>query len=584
LLSFAILAPISAAFLASILKWSGDRAISNFDLISFFLSPQGVLLIVLSATLVFATVFFELGGLALILLALRRGRRPSTWRTLQHLETNIRQLCLLGLRQFLILGFIGVFLLAIALITKATLLGGGDIYFYLQTKPPAYWMALSIVGGAGLAGAITSLLLLLRWIFSVPLVLIERRPPREALRESAALVNAIGKAPVLGRIAMWALGSLLIIVVSVAIQAGIKRVGLSLAGDSVGMVIAVAALIQAMGLILGMIVSLMVTTSFAATVVHLFAGARKDLTAFDSIYPESAISAPPANRRLRNLVFGGIMTLVILSGGLGWLLLERIQFNDRVAVTAHRGSSLVAPENTRAAVVRAIEDGSDFVEIDVQETADGIVVLIHDTDLRRLAGVNRNTWEVPYAEMKELDIGSWFSPEFSGERILTLKETIALVRGKAQLNIELKFNGHDKDLEAAVEAVVRETGFESECILMSLDYGGIRKVTALNERLKTGLTLTAGIGDPTRFEVDFLAVNANSVTRDLIERAHRAGMEIHVWTVNDPGQMLTMIHLGVDNIITDAPDLLVELLEERAELTNAEKTLLYLSDFLEGRL
>ncbi len=75
-----------------------------------------------------------------------------------------------------------------------------------------------------------------------------------------------------------------------------------------------------------------------------------------------------------------------------------------------------------AALLQAIEDGADFAEIDVQQSADGVVVLLHDTDLRRVAGVNRRTSEMTYRELQNLDVGSWFSADFAGERIPTLEE------------------------------------------------------------------------------------------------------------------------------------------------------------------
>ena len=120
--------------------------------------------------------------------------------------------------------------------------------------------------------------------------------------------------------------------------------------------------------------------------------------------------------------------------------------------------------------------------------------------------------------------------------------------------------------------------------MSSLDYGVMREIAQYDPNLRRGLILTASVGDASRFEVDFLAVNASTVTRDVIDGAHRAGMEAHVWTVNDPEQMLTMIHLGADNILTSRPDVLVELLRIRTKMSDAEKNLLLLADLATGRL
>ena len=186
--------------------------------------------------------------------------------------------------------------------------------------------------------------------------------------------------------------------------------------------------------------------------------------------------------------------------------------------------------------------------------------------------------------MRKLDVGSWFSEEFADERVPTLKEVMEVARGRIKLNIELKLHGHERQLEAEVARLVSEAEFEDECIVTSLDYGAIQEVARQDGRLRRGLIVTANVGDTTRLDVELLAVNARTVTRDLVARAHKAGMEVHVWTVNDPQQMLTMIHMGVDNILTSSPDVLVDLLRERKKMSNAERTLLFVADFMAGRL
>ena len=96
-----------------------------------------------------------------------------------------------------------------------------------------------------------------------------------------------------------------------------------------------------------------------------------------------------------------------------------------------------------------------------------------------------------------------------------------------------------------------------------MNYDGIREIGRLEPTLRRGMIVAASVGDVTRFDVDVLAVNARSVNRRMVARAHRGGREVQVWTVNEPARMLTMIHLGVDNILTSSPDVLAELLRER---------------------
>lgn len=107
---------------------------------------------------------------------------------------------------------------------------------------------------------------------------------------------------------------------------------------------------------------------------------------------------------------------------------------------------------------------------------------------------------------------------------------------------------------------------------------------AVGGDIRAGLIVTANVGDVARLDVDLLSVSASSVSRDFIDRAHRSGKEVHVWTVNHPANMNTMIHLGVDSIITDVPDLASELLIERSRMNDAERAFLVIDDFLKRRL
>ena len=121
-------------------------------------------------------------------------------------------------------------------------------------------------------------------------------------------------------------------------------------------------------------------------------------------------------------------------------------------------------------------------------------------------------------------------------------------------------------------------------MVTSLELRGVQEISLLDPQLRRGMIVTASIGDPTRLDVNAIAVNSQQVTRNLIARAHRAGLEVFVWKVNDPALMLTMIHMGVDNIFTSHPELLIEVIEERERLSETEQTLLYVADFLAGRL
>jgi len=293
---------------------------------------------------------------------------------------------------------------------------------------------------------------------------------------------------------------------------------------------------------------------------------------------ERSVPIIPLRARRLALVMAWAALLVILaiSAVAKWLELAHRNIVESVKVTAHRGSSARAPENTLSAVRQAITDGADFAEIDVQTTADGELVVLHDGDLMRMAGDSRRLRDLTLSQAKELDVGKKFNGEFLGERIPTLAEVIRLSRGQIQLNIELKYNWPDPTLAGKVVELLRREAFLTNCIITSLDPAALTEVQRLAPELKVGQIVTASVGDVTRLPGQILSVNKRAATRRFIQQARTAGKEVHVWTLNKTGDMLLMIERGAHNLITDHPDVAVRLLRERAELSDAEKLALSL--------
>lgn len=232
-----------------------------------------------------------------------------------------------------------------------------------------------------------------------------------------------------------------------------------------------------------------------------------------------------------------------------------------VIVTAHRGASGLTPENTMSAMLKAIEIGSDYAELDVQETKDGVLVLLHDSSLKRTAGMDQNIWEIDYASLNGIDVGTWFDSKFAGEPIPTLEAVIDAVYGKMKLNIELKMTGHEQQLVERVVALVEKKNFISNCILTSFDFEAINRVKELNNKIKAGYifsTLPENI-DVFTAHVELLSVKFALVDEEFVKKAHANNKEVHVYTVNEPEEMKRLIKLGVDSIITDRPDILLNM-------------------------
>lgn len=225
-------------------------------------------------------------------------------------------------------------------------------------------------------------------------------------------------------------------------------------------------------------------------------------------------------------------------------------------VTAHRGSSARAPENTLAALRLAIEDGADYAEVDVQRTGDGVPVLLHDATLKRVARDPRRLEQVSRAELSRLEVGGWFSGAYRGEPVPTLLEAVTLVRGRMRLNLELKYGRADLELAPTVLDLLRREEFLDQCVLTSMNRAAMELVRRLEPRARIGLILTAPAMDLRALDVNLLSIPLEGATPEVVELAHRSGREVHVWTVNRTSDMRRMIRQGVDNIITDKPDVL----------------------------
>ncbi|QZY29713.1 glycerophosphodiester phosphodiesterase [Nocardioides coralli] len=245
---------------------------------------------------------------------------------------------------------------------------------------------------------------------------------------------------------------------------------------------------------------------------------------------------------------------------------------------AHRGASAHAPENTIAALERAIVMGCDMVEVDVQRTRDGVLVLLHDLDLTRTTDVcrvypRRAPWRVQdltYRELLRLEAGRWFSPAYAEQRIPTLEQTIDLLHHTGTgLLLEVKkpalHPGIAVDISTTLRrfpGFVREGTTHERLVVQSFDHAVMRRFATLEPDIPVGL-----LGRPPVRRLPRLATWAHQVnprhrvaTEEYVAAVHAAGLACNVWTVDAPGDMRRVLDLDVDGVITNRPDVLAEAL------------------------
>lgn len=229
-------------------------------------------------------------------------------------------------------------------------------------------------------------------------------------------------------------------------------------------------------------------------------------------------------------------------------------------IIAHRGFSSRAPENTMAAFREALAYGVDGLEFDVHLSKDGQLVICHDASIDRTTDGRGLIADKTWKELQEFDAGSWFSERFQGERIPAARELFALVQGSScLLNVEIKYDAaRSAPLEEAVIAGLREFGLCDQAIVSSFDHYRLARIHQLAPEIRIAPLYTAALFKPWQYAQALGAQAVHpffpTVTRDIVEGCHGAGISVHPYTINDRNALAMAADLGVDAVITDYPD------------------------------
>lgn len=227
---------------------------------------------------------------------------------------------------------------------------------------------------------------------------------------------------------------------------------------------------------------------------------------------------------------------------------------------AHRGAAGTRPELTAVAFERALEIGVDMIELDVQLTRDERLVVLHDRELGRTLPAEGLVRERTFDELAQLDAGTWFALEYAGARAPSLDEVFDLTAGKAALNVEIKSPAPDWDVTARVlvDLLNAKQRLDST-IVSSFETGALRAVRERSAAAQLGVLWHNADLDAMWLLAEGLKARAIHphwplVDAAVVEQAHAAGLEVIVWTVNEPEMMAHLAALGVDGIISDYPE------------------------------
>ena len=251
-----------------------------------------------------------------------------------------------------------------------------------------------------------------------------------------------------------------------------------------------------------------------------------------------------------------------------WLLAAAVPFTCFASpqIVAHRGASSLAPENTLPAFSKAMEDRADFLELDIHQSADGQIMVMHDSTVDRTTNGSGKIRDLTQAKIKQLEAGEKFSSVFKGTKVPTLAEVFDLVQNRnIQVIVELKDgNSIYPGIEEKVVAMIRDRKIEKQVVLKSFN-------TALLKRLKTLapdirqiqvyiyanpffiVTTKPQFKNILHWNGDFLQPHARLLSKSFVRHAHAQGYKVIAWGVNHDSTYEHMVRIGVDLIETNNP-------------------------------
>ena len=571
-IAFALLMPGTTLILYWLRARTSQRVVADTDIAMFFLTtPTGIVTLLLGGSLIVAITAVEASCLMAVSVGASQAINLNGRGALRFGAANALNVLRLSGHMVLrvVLGVVP-FGIAAGLVYMG-LLRAHDINYYLAAKPPQFWIAVVLVALIGIAFALLLARTIARWAFAWPLVAFEHVHPRQALAESA-------------RRAAGSYGLILASLAASVASAFVLTSVLTWLMRSLGFWVAptVAGSLPLLLLFIGVWVLVAASLALAASVVNFSLFALVLTRLYQGIAQRSPASLAPYagevwGMRLTGRSGAGILALVVLGmGGVAGLAFLATRNQSPVVIIAHRGSSAVAPENTLAAFRLAAEQHSDLVELDVQESSDGQVLVAHDADLMKVSGNPATIWGTPAVTLRAVDIGTYRDAKYAAERVPTLAEALAVCKGRCKVLVELKSYGHNQQLEERVVQIVEAAGMADQCEFMSLDHAMARKLKELRPSWRVGLLVAKAMGDLTELRADFLAVESRLASRRFVRRAHRAGQDVYIWTVNDPAWMLMGLTRGVDGLITDHPDVAHRVIIARARMSEPQRLLVAL--------
>lgn len=548
-----LLMPLLRGGFNLLMKSRGYDYITNGLLQKFLISPQGVLMVLISLGVGFVVILLQLGGLVVLTHQILTSTKESRY-------ADIALYTLKRLKYFL--GFDGIILTMYFVLIAPLLDNELKTSLFSDLKIPGFIMQV-VESNAFYSSMLVLVIVIItcftvRWMFSLHVLLLDKQVDKRFLKRSAKVLKSHLKT-VMGYFLGYGLVTLIVLALGILLL-GLITIGLfSFTSFEVETSLAIVFSLGMIGLIFLSIISMPFSIIMMTKLYHDFSENNEPVDV------KSIEGSTRLNKLLSNRIFIGLSSVAVLIVSYVFIEVTILSFQDvkyDVGITAHRGSSLEAPENTMSAIVRAYENGATHVEIDVQLTKDNQIILAHDETFKRTSKHDQRPDEMTLEEIQSLDVGAWFSEDYIGEKVPTLQDVMTYCHGKMIINIEIKGSKYSPGIYSILNDLIHQNDFVKSCVITSLNYDDLIYMENLTPELKTGYIMFVALGDLEKLDVDFYSIEAGNVSEDFVSDAHQIGREVHVWTVNDMLQMEEMIGFGVDNIITDNDKVLKNLINQ----------------------
>ncbi|MFJ8416368.1 glycerophosphoryl diester phosphodiesterase membrane domain-containing protein [Bacillus paramycoides] len=546
LLAAIVFIPLFGIIFNKLLYFGGYANATNDELLAFLKTPYGILAIVILSILALFLIFTEFAVLIIIsYFAHKRQKvklRPILYKTVTYLPT---------LFTYCLPGFI---LYAVVLLPLLNM--GYETALIPQIQIPNFITGELFKTTMGQVGYYTFFAVVaylnLRWIFVLPIVVLEQKPFRMAARKSATLVKES-----FFKVLFFLVGFFISIGIVSVVFWGIYLLCLwgfyeftnpkgtfALLAESTMSVFLTSTLY---------LFSFIVTPFYIMAITRLY---LQKVPVEDVLLEEgldySKSKADKCFFQKHRWKFIGVYIVGIIIAGMVVAFIVTFISNSykEPIIMAHRGYISKGVENTKEAVQGAIDAKADYAEIDVLQTKDGELAVIHDLKLKRLANANVHVSDLTMDELRQLTLSQ---DGFSGQ-ISTLDEIIKLAKGKIKLNIEVKLHGGEKDFVNKVLKTIKDNDFEKQCVIQTLHYPLIKEFKRANPDIKVGYILYASRANLKNVKADFYVAEEYMLNKKLVKEARKLNKPIYVWTVNDMESLKAYYKLNVDGIITDYPE------------------------------